>query len=59
MKQLESLKHAYGTNIALHLDKLNYLVGRLHRYDKKIPNDELIRRLKDSITEDTYKAVKT
>ena len=59
LKQLETLKDQHGTNIAIHLNKFDYLIGRLSRFGRTVPEDELIRRLKDSITEDTYKAGKT
>ena len=58
LKQLETLKHQHGTNIAIHLDKFDVLVSRLAQFGRQIPEDELIHRLKDSVTEDTYKAVK-
>ena len=38
LKQLETLKHQHGTNIALHLDKFDYLVGRLSRFGVTIPD---------------------
>ena len=59
LKALESLKHQHGTNMAVHLDKFGLLVSRLAQFGRLVPENELIRRLKDSITEDTYKAVKT
>ena len=59
LKALESLRHQHGTNMAVHLDKFDLLVSRLAQFGHIVSQTELIRRLKDSITEDTYKAVKT
>ena len=50
--------HQHGTNIAVRLDKFDLLVSRLAQFGRLVPENELIRRLKDSITKDTYKAVK-